>query len=212
MVIWNIFFLLVCIPTAGKIVDVFNIPVSVAIFYFPFVYIIADILTEVYGYAAARRALWYTLIAQTAAMLIFQGVVYAPPSVSFAENAAFQTVLSSAPQIVIFGTVAVFLGDIVNNFVLAKMKVWTKGRNMAARFVVSTALGQLVNTAIFFIFGLWGFLPIDMLLKSILTAALLKTLVEIIMLPVTIKIVKKVKEIEGVDYFDKGTDFNPLKI
>jgi len=119
-VIWNIFFVLVCLPTAGKMVDFFGTPISVAIFYFPFVYIISDVMTEVYGYAVARRTLWYTIFAQIFATLIFTLVLIAPPAVSFTANDAFDTVLGAAPQITIFGTLAIFCGDVTNNYILAK--------------------------------------------------------------------------------------------
>ena len=139
-------------------IDVFGTPLSVSIFYFPFIYIVADLLTEVYGYAAARRVVWYGVIAQVGTTLIFTFVSWYPPAASFTHNEAYKEVLSTAPQLVVFGTIAVFLGDIGNNYVLARMKVWTQGRAQGLRFVVSTVVGQGVNTAFFYTFGLWGLL------------------------------------------------------
>jgi queuosine precursor transporter len=112
---------------------------------------------------------------------------------------------------VLFGTLAMFAGDIANNYVLARMKVWTNGRYMSARFVTSTLCGQMVNTAVFYIFGLWRMIPIRLLSKSIVVASLTKVSVEILLLPVTLKAFFWLKTIENVDYFDKGTNFNPLK-
>lgn len=209
--IWNLIFAILCIPTAGKLVDIMGVPLSISIFYFPFVYIISDIVTEVYGYAAARRVLWYTIIAQVAAVLVFQFVVYYPPSAVFTDNEAFTLVLKAAPKLVLFGTLAVFLGDIANNFVLSKMKLWFEGKYMSGRFVVSTLIGQLVNTAVFYCFGLWGILPLENMFESILIASLAKILVELVMLPLTIFLTKKVKKIEHVDVYDKDTNYNPLK-
>jgi uncharacterized PurR-regulated membrane protein YhhQ (DUF165 family) len=104
-----------------------------------------------------------------------------------------------------------FTGDIANNYVLAKMKVWTNGRYVSARFVISTLCGQMVNTVVFYIFGLWGMIPTRVLTKSIIVASLSKVSVELILLPVTLKISLWLKRIENVDYFDKTTNFNPLK-
>lgn len=192
-------------------VDVFGVPLSISIFYFPFIYIVADVLTEVYGYGPARKVVWYGTCAQVVATGIFSFVAWCPPSAAFGANDAFLTVLSTAPQVVAFGTIAVFLGDISNNYVLAKMKVWTGGRMQALRFVASTVVGQGVNTAFFYTFGLWGVLPSAALFQSILFASVAKVLVEIVMLPFTIRFANWLKVREGVDTFDTQTDFNPLR-
>jgi uncharacterized PurR-regulated membrane protein YhhQ (DUF165 family) len=104
-----------------------------------------------------------------------------------------------------------FAGDIANNYVLAKMKVWTDGRYMSARFVTSTVCGQMVNTAVFYVFGLWGMIPTRLLTKSIVVASLTKVSVELLLLPLTLKVSLWLKRIENIDYFDKGTNFNALK-
>ena len=211
IVLWNVFFAIICIPTAGKLIDVMGIPLSISIYYFPFVYIFADILTEVYGYAVARRVLWYCIFAQLLVIAIFEFVIFYPPSAVMTNNQSYVDVLSAAPRLVLFGTLAMFAGDIANNYVLAKMKVWTNGRHISARFVTSTLCGQMVNTAVFYIFGLWRMIPTHVLTKSIVVASLTKVSVELLLLPVTLKVSSWLKRIENVDYFDKETDFNPLK-
>jgi queuosine precursor transporter len=211
IVLWNVFFAIICIPTAGKLIDVMGIPLSISIYYFPFVYIFADILTEVYGYAVARRVLWYCISAQLLTILVFEFVISYPPSAVMTNNQSYVDVLSAAPRLVLFGTFAMFAGDIANNYVLAKMKVWTSGRYISARFVTSTLCGQIVNTAVFYIFGLWGLIPTRLLAESIVLASLTKVSVELLLLPVTLKVSLWLKRIENVDYFDKGTNFNPLK-
>jgi queuosine precursor transporter len=127
------------------------------------------------------------------------------------NNQSYVDVLSVAPRLVLFGTLAMFAGDIANNDVLAKMKVWTNGRYISARFVTSTLCGQMVNTTVFYIFGLWGMIATRVLTESIVVASLTKVSVEIILLPVTLKISLWLKKIENVDYFDNATNFNPLK-
>ena len=211
IVLWNVFFALVCIPTAGKLIDVMGVPLSISIYYFPFVYIFGDILTEVYGYAVARRVLWYCVATQLLATAIFQFVIFYPPSAAMKNNQSYVDVLSAAPRLVLFGTLAMFAGDIANNFVLAKMKVWSKGGYISARFVASTLCGQIVNTAVFYVFGLWRMIPVGFLTKSIIAASLIKVSVELVLLPVTIRISLWLKKIENVDFFDTATNFNPLK-
>jgi queuosine precursor transporter len=211
IVLWNVFFAIICIPTAGKLIDFMGIPLSISIYYFPFVYIFADILTEVYGYAIARRVLWYCIFAQLLAIGIFEFVIFYPPSAVMINNQSYVDVLSTAPRLVLFGTLAMFAGDIANNYVLAKMKVWTNGRYISARFVTSTLCGQMVNTAVFYVFGLWGMIPNRVLTKSIVVASITKVTVELFLLPVTLKVSLWLKRIENVDYFDRATNFNPLK-
>jgi queuosine precursor transporter len=211
IVLWNVFFAIICIPIAGKLIDVMGIPLSISIYYFPFVYIFADILTEVYGYAIARRVLWYCIFAQLLVIVIFEFVILYPPSAVMTNNQSYVDVLSTAPRLVLFGTLAMFAGDIANNYVLAKMKVWTNGRYISARFVTSTLCGQMVNTAVFYVFGLWGMIPNRVLTKSIVVASITKVAVELFLLPVTLKVSLWLKRIENVDYFDRATNFNPLK-
>jgi queuosine precursor transporter len=175
------------------------------------VYVLSDIVTEVYGYALARRVLWYSIAAQLVAVAVFQLVEVYPPSVVMTNNQSYVDVLSAAPRIVLFGTLAVFSGEIINNYVLAKMKVWTGGRYMPARFIVSTLCGQFANTAVFYTCALWGIMPPSLLIKSIALASLIKVGVEIALLPLSIRVSVWLKKSEGTDVFDTATDFNPLK-
>ena len=210
LTILGVVFAIICIPTAGKMVDVFGIPLSIAIFYFPIIYVIADLMTEVYGYALARRALWYSIFSQILAVVVFACVALVPPSVIMQNNEAFYHVLRQTPRIVGFGIVAIFVGDIVNNYIVAKMKLWNQGRYMAMRFVISTVAAELINTTIFFTCALGNIMPTNILLQSILLGTVAKTIVEIIMLPFTIMLTKWVKQAENLDVFDRNTDFNPL--
>lgn len=208
----SVFTVVVVQATAGKLVDFFGTPMSVTVYFFPVIYVIADILTEVYGYAAARRVLWYTLAARALSALIFYLVLLAPPAASFTANEAYAKVLSSAPQIAFGGVLAVFAGDITNNYVLAKMKIWTKGEFQSARLVVSTIAGEFMNSLCFYGIGLYGIIPPDKLVNAVIMATLAKTIVEIVMLPITRPVIAWVKRAEHEDYYDVGTDFNPFKL
>jgi uncharacterized integral membrane protein (TIGR00697 family) len=198
--------------SAGKIIQVVGMPVSITVLYFPITFIFADVLTEVYGYAYARRVLWTVMLCAFLAGIMYQVVVYVPPSPDFANNDAYVTVFGAVPRIVLGSYVAVFTGEILNDYVLAKMKIWTDGKHLWTRLVGSTVAGQLVNTALFYTVALYGVLPDSLLFKSILSGWLLKVLVEIAVIPVTYWVVAKLKHIEQVDFFDRDTNFNPFVI
>ena len=206
----NITFQLVSDVTAGKIIELFIFSVSVTVLYFPFVYIISDVMTEVYGYARARLVTWLTLISSVIAGLIYLAVAYLPSPEFFGASEAYATVFGIVPRVLIGGWIAVFAGDILNNYVLAKMKVWTKGRHLWTRTIGSTIFGQGANTVLFYVIALSGILPTNVLVASILSAWLLKIAVEAIFTPATYYVVRKVKQIESEDHYDTDTDFNPL--
>lgn len=208
----NITFQLISDVTAGKLVQLWIFPVSVTVLYFPIVYIISDVMTEVYGYARARRVLWMTMLASVIAGLIYQLVVYLPPAVGFDANEAYARVFGVIPRVLAGGWIAVFVGDMLNNYVLAKMKVQMKGRYLWVRTIGSTILGQLANTVLFYLIALYAIIPNNILVTSILSAWLLKVAVEVVFTPLTYYVIRKVKEIEKEDYYDKKTDFNPLSV
>jgi len=208
----NIAFQLVSDATAGKIISVFGVGVSVTVIYFPVVYIISDVITEVYGYSVARTILWYTVIASVIAGTMYQIAIYVP-SPDFFDNAdAYRTVFNIVPRVLIGGWIAVFAGDISNNYVLAKMKIITGGKHLWTRTIGSTVIGQFVNTAVFYSIGLSGVLPFQELIMAVLAGWAIKTMVEIAMTPVTYGVVGWVKSVEDVDVYDKDTDFNPFII
>jgi len=208
----NICFQLVSDVTAGKIIEVAGIGVSVTVLYFPITFVIADILTEVYGYAEARRVIWYTMLASVIAGIFYQLVVYVPAAPGFANGPAYQTVLGIVPRVLIGAWLAIFSGDMSNNYVLAKMKVMTRGRFLWLRTIGSTVVGQGVNTVVFYVVALGGVIKSDELVMAILAGWIFKTLVEAVLTPVTYLVVGYLKRSEGVDVYDDQTDFNPFSM
>lgn len=205
-------FQLVSDVTAGKIVQLGIFTVSVTVFYFPFTYIIADVLTEVYGYAKARSVIWMVLFSSVIAGVIYSIVVFLPPAIWFDANDAYTRVLGQVPRILVGGWIAVWVGGILNDYTLAKMKVLTKGKYLWTRTIGSTIVGEGANTFLFYTIALYAVIPTGLLINSILSGWFLKIAVEIIMTPVTYKIIAKLKKIEGEDYYDTNTNFNPLII
>lgn len=198
--------------TAGKIIEVWIFPVSATVLYFPVTYIFADVLTEVYGFARARSVLWTVLACSVIAGLIYQLVVILSPAQGFAHNEAYARVLGQVPRVLLGGWLAVFSGEILNNLVLAKLKLATNGRWLWVRTITSTIVGQGVNTAVFYVIGLYGVLPTNLLLRSILAGWFLKVAVEVVFTPVTYIVVNGLKRVEDEDFYDRDTNFNPLII
>lgn len=198
--------------TAGKLVSVLGFPVSVTVLYFPVTYIFADVLTEVYGYAMARRALWTVLLCSILAGLVYQLVVYLPPAEGFDGDDAYRRVFGIVPRVLVGGWIAVFAGDILNNYVMAKLKVVFDGRLLWVRTISSTIVGQFVNTVLFYGIALSGVIPTDVLIEAVITGWVMKTVIEALMTPVTYAVVARLKKVEEEDYFDRETNFNPFKL
>jgi len=205
-------FQLVSDITAGKIVQLGIFTVSATVLYFPFTYIFADILTEVYGFAKSRSVIWMVFFSSVLAGIIYSIVVLLPPAMGFNANDAYTRVLGQVPRILIGGWIAVWVGGMLNDYVLAKMKVWTKGKHLWTRTIGSTLIGEGANTILFYVIALSGVIPTSLLIASILSGWFLKVLVEVIMTPITYKVVAKLKKVEGEDYYDTKTNFNPLII
>lgn len=212
LVVLYVTFQLISDVTAGKVISLGPAVVSATVLYFPITYLISDILTEVYGFERARRALWMVMVSSVAAGLIYQLVVALPPGPGFDANDAYARVFGTVPRILVAGWVAVFVGDIANNYVMSRLKLATKGRWLWLRTVSSTIVGQGLNTSIFYVGALWGVLPTDILWMAILWGWGIKVAVEAILTPLTYAAVAYVKRKEGFDAFDETVDYNPLKI
>ena len=171
-----------------------------------------DILTEVYGYARARKVIWAGFIAMAFAALMATVVVAMPPAPDWPNQAAYETIYGQTLRIVLASMTAYFCGEFVNSFVLAKMKLANDGKRMGWRFVVSTVLGEGVDSMLFYplaFYGLWGN---DLLYKVMAAQWGLKVLVEIVFLPLTVQIVRALKKAESEDYFDRDTNFTPFSL
>ena len=208
----NITMMAVVNITSGKIIEVSFFTLSAASLCIPITYIIGDTLTEVYGYKQARRATWI-LIASTVLLALFlQLAIYLPPAPGFLHNDAYAQVLGQVPRVVAGAWVALFLGQFVNDFVLAKMKLLTKGKYLWSRTIGSTVAGQAVDTTAFYTIALYNVMPTGLLLRSILSAWFLKVMIEVAITPIIYFVIRKLKKAEDIDTFDYHTDFNPFSI
>jgi uncharacterized integral membrane protein (TIGR00697 family) len=183
------------------------------VLFFPISYIFGDILTEVYGYGRDRRVVWAGFAALAFASIMSAVVVNLPASEgSMASQAAIEAVFGSTPRIVVASIMAFLCGTFVNSFVLAKMKIWTAGRWLWTRLVGSTVCGELVDSVIFYFVAFYGRMPQDHLLAIMFTQYALKSGWEILVAPVTYKVVAFLKRAENEDYYDTHTDFTPFSL
>ncbi len=204
--------LLISNIASTKIVDFGVFTFDAGTLLFPLSYIFGDILTEVYGYKRSRKVIWLGFFMALLMSLVFIIVGKLPASPDWSNQEAYNAILGMTPRIVFASLIAYALGSFSNAFVLAKMKIWTNGKKLWARTIGSTLVGELVDSSLFILIAFAGLLPSSLLVTLIISNYVFKTLVEVILTPVTYRVVKFLKEREGEDYYDKDTNFNPLKI
>jgi len=179
---------------------------------FPMAYIFSDILTEVYGYKYSRRAIWTGFTVMLLAVFAFTIVRYLPAAPEFNQQEAFNSILGFFPRIVLASLTAYLVGEFLNSFVLAKLKIRTKGKSLWLRLVSSTVVGEFFDTLIFGLVAFGGILGLDAMVNYLLVGWLFKVSVEVIFLPITYRVVAFLKRAEGVDAYDRKTDFTPFSI
>lgn len=182
------------------------------ILFFPMSYLFGDILTEVYGYARARRVVWAGFGALIFASLMSWVVLKLPAAEIWKDQQAFETVLGTTPRIAAASMIAYFFGEFCNSYVLAKMKIKTKGRFLWMRTIGSTIVGEGIDSAIFYPIAFYGIWPTEQLLYATLGNYGIKVAWEIVATPATYKIVSFLKKAENEDYYDNKTNFTPFKI
>jgi uncharacterized integral membrane protein (TIGR00697 family) len=183
------------------------------VLFFPLSYLFGDIMTEVYGYARDRRVVWAGFAALAFASVMASVIVALPPTVDgAAEQNAIVRIFGQTPRIAAASITALWCGSFVNSFVMAKMKLWTNGRWLWTRTVGSTLCGELVDSALFYSIAFYGLWDTALLEKVMLTQYLFKSGWEIIMTPLTYRVVGFLKRSEQEDYFDRNTNFTPFSV
>ena len=182
------------------------------VLFFPVSYIIGDVLTEVYGYARARRVIWTGFVALAFMAFMSWAVVSLPAAAGWDGQAAYEKVFGNTWRIVAASMIAFWAGEFANSFVLAKMKVWTKGRHLWSRTIGSTVVGQGLDSLIFYPLAFYGIAgwPPELLWQVVLSQWAIKTAWEALLTPVTYGVVGWLKRREGAEVFDTATDFSPF--
>jgi queuosine precursor transporter len=184
------------------------------VLFFPISYVFGDILTEVYGYARARRVIWAGFAGLGFASFMATVVVALPPAPFWTHQAAYEVAFGNAPRIVAASMIAYFCGEFVNSYVLAKMKIATRGRWLWTRTIGSTIAGEAVDSALFYPLAFYGagIIPDDKLPMVMAAQFVAKVGVEVLLTPVTYRIVNFLKRAEQVDHYDRDTDFSPFAL
>jgi len=188
-------------------------PFGAGILFFPLSYVLGDILTEVYGYGRARRCIWAGFAATLFMAAMSWVVVALPPASDWPGQAAYESVFGQVPRIVFASVAAFWVGEFANSYVLARMKVLTQGRHLWMRTIGSTVVGQGIDSLLFYPLAFYGAdgWPVEAMLWVMLSQFLLKVSWEVLLTPVTYIVVGFLKRREGLDVFDRGTDFSPFK-
>jgi queuosine precursor transporter len=200
--------------TGQKTTSIGGIVFSISILAYPLTYLFGDIFTEVYGFRVSRKIIWSGFFCA----LLVSGISYiysiVPSNPTFIDNAAFDLIFRGSPIAVIIGILSFSTGEYINSLVVAKLKLWTNGSKEGLRFIASTFFGQLFDNSIYVIgnFLLLGWYTVGDITSLILSTVIFCTVWETIALPFTYRIVSWLKQKEGIDTYDRGTNFNPFRL
>lgn len=185
------------------------------VLFFPISYLFGDILTEVYGYAHDRRAVWCGFAALAFASIMAAVVLTLPPApgeFNTQLQGGLDLVFGNTWRIVAGSMVAFWAGSLANSFVLAKMKIWSGGRHLWMRTIGSTAVGEAVDSSLFYVIAFYGLWPTDQIILVAITQYFLKTGWEVLATPLTYRLVAWLKRVENEDYYDHNTEFSPFRL
>jgi uncharacterized integral membrane protein (TIGR00697 family) len=191
---------------------VFGITATAGLLVFPVSYIINDCIVEVWGFKKARLIIWSGFAMNFFVVAVAQIAVALPAAPFWEGKEGFNFVFGMAPRIVAASLMAFLAGSFLNAYVLSKMKIASQGKNFSARAIWSTVVGETADSLIFFPLAFGGVIPVRELLLIIGIQIVLKSLYEVLILPVTIRVVKAIKKMEGTDVYDNDISYNVLKI
>jgi queuosine precursor transporter len=197
---------------ASKVASIGPLTFGAGVLFFPLSYVFGDVLTEVYGYARARKVVWAGFAAMAFASFMSATVLAFPPAPGWPHQESFRTVFGNTPRIIVASLVAYFCGEFANSYVLARLKVRTAGRLLWLRTIGSTIVGEAIDSLIFYPLAFLGVWSNELVLTVMVTNYLFKVGWEAAITPATYKIVGFLKRAEAEDYFDRDTDFTPFSL
>ncbi|GAK36244.1 queuosine precursor transporter [Bacteroides graminisolvens] len=206
----------VCLIAANlletKVIQVFGITVTAGLIVFPISYIINDCIAEVWGFKKARLIIWSGFVMNFFVVALGQVAVALPAAPFWEGEESFNFVFGMAPRIVVASLSAFLVGSFLNAYVMSKMKIASKGKNFSARAIWSTVVGETGDSIIFFPIAFAGIIPWNELVLMMGVQIVLKSLYEVLVLPVTIRVVKYIKKVDGSDVYDENISYNILKV
>lgn len=179
---------------------------------FPVSYILGDVLTEVYGYRRARQVIWLGFAANLVVVLVIMAAIALPPASFWDGQDAYERILGFAPRLLLASFAAYLVGEFANAYIMARMKILTRGRWLWSRTIGSTLVGQGLDSLVFMTIAFAGILPVGALLGAVVLQWLVKSAYEALATPLTYWVVGALKHYEGIDTYDYDVDFNPLKV
>lgn len=184
------------------------------VLFFPISYLFGDILTEVYGYARSRKVIWagFGALIFASLMSLVVNNLPAAKTMSPEQQQAVNLIFGQTPRIVLASLTAFWMGEFVNSFVLAKMKLWAQGKNLWMRTIGSTVLGEIADSLVFYPVAFYGLWSNEQLISVMIGNYFIKVFWEVVATPLTYLIVGFLKRAEHEDYYDKDTDFNPFSL
>ncbi|MDR2017291.1 MAG: queuosine precursor transporter [Syntrophobacterales bacterium] len=195
---------------AAKLVDFFGLVLPAAIIIFPLSYVFGDVLTEVYGYRKARKVIWLGFFCNFIVVAAIWFAQALPPAAFWDGQAAYERILGYTPRLLGASFLAYLVGEFANSFIMAKMKIATKGRWLWMRTIGSTIVGEGLDSIVFMTIAFLGQMPLPALASAIVSQWVIKSVYEAAATPLTYKVVHLLKEKEGIDVYDYDTRFNPL--
>ena len=180
--------------------------------FFPLLYILADILTEVYGFRISRYSIWLAFIANIIVVAGLSAVNSLPPALDWHNQESFNTVFAISHKILIASLISYLFGEFINAIILAKLKVKLQGKFMSCRLIFSTVCGVLIENIIFFFLAFYGEIPTPIILQMILVQFVFKIAYEVLSLPITTRLINYLKQIEHKDHYDNDLQLNNIKI
>ncbi len=195
-----------------KVVQLWGITATAGLIVFPISYIINDCIAEVWGFKKARLIIWSGFAMNFLVIGFAQLAVMLPAAPFWEGEEGFNFVFGMAPRIAVASLTAFLVGSFLNAYVMSKMKVASNGKHFSLRAIVSTLVGESADSLIFFPIAFGGLIPVNELLIMVATQAVLKSLYEVVILPVTIYVVKYIKKVDGSDVYDEHISYNVLKI
>lgn len=196
---------------AGKLISVFGAALPAAVILFPVTYILGDIFTEVYGFKTARKVIWCGFICNLLAVLIYFTTIALPYPDYWTNQNAYAAVLGTTPRILAASLLGYLFGEFLNSIVLSRMKVAANGKRLWRRTLFSSVIGEAFDTVIFIAAAFWGLYDAQVIWTMILFQYIWKICYEAVLTPLIVFIIKKIKQIEGVDVYDAGIKYNPFK-
>lgn len=197
---------------AAKVCTVWGFTFGAGVLFFPISYIFGDILTEVYGYARARKVVWAGFSAIIFASFMSWVIVSLPPAMGWNDQRAYEAVFGQTPRIVFASLAAFFAGEFANSYVLAKMKIFTSGKYLWTRTIGSTIVGEGVDSIVFYPLAFLGVWETRLVVTVMISNYIIKVVWETVVTPVTYQVVGFLKRAEQEDYYDYDTNFTPFSL